>query len=172
MNHRKIQVKSKRDYGNYFVTAFILLLSIVLIITHNKASKQDENYLKDFTLYQEAESHLEAGNINEAILILENLNLNNDDEYNLTYRLGYSYLSVENYRSALTMYTKSIDLNPYLVENNEFMYQYAIILANNEQYDSAILVIDRLLTLPMDETFKKTVTELIDSISNMKGSTT
>ncbi|MDF2068159.1 CDC27 family protein [Bacillus sp. Cr_A10] len=172
MKQRKLLVKTKKSYTNYILVIFILVTCIVLFYVDNKGSKQDEQLLNGNILYHETDVLLQEGNYENAITLLEELHTKYNDDYNITFRLGYSYLSMEQYTSALTMYTRALDLNPYLVENKEFMYQYAITLANCEQVDNALTVVDRLLTLPMDETFEATVLELKDSISNMKGTTT
>lgn len=172
MNQIKLQVKTKKNYTNHIIALFILIVCSILIYTQNQATKQDERMMDDFALYQETSLLLQEGDIENVLPILEDLNTRHGDDYNVTHRLGYSYLTMQQFNTALTMYTKSLDLNPYLVENINFMYEYATTLASNEQYDNALIVIERLLTLPMDESFKATVTELKDSISGMKGSTT
>ncbi|SEM89069.1 Anaphase-promoting complex, cyclosome, subunit 3 [Paenisporosarcina quisquiliarum] len=172
MEQRKLLVKTKKSYTNYILVIFILVTCIVLLYLDNKGSKQDEHLMNGNIIYHETDVLLQEGNYENAITLLEELHNKYNDDYNITFRLGYSYLSMEQYTSALTMYTRTLDLNPYLVENKEFMYQYAIALANCEQVDNALTVVDRLLTLPMDETFEATVFELKESISNMKGTTT
>jgi len=173
MIQKKIQTKPNRNYSNYiFITCIIVVLT-VLIGVENVAEKEDNLLLNDFSLYQKADLLLQEGDTESVIPILEELHKTYNDDFNISYRLGYAYLSTNRYDAALVMYTKSLDLNPYFVENKDFLYEYVIILANNEQNDNAILVIDRLLELPIDENFKGKVTELRDSISiNLKGSTT
>lgn len=173
MIQKKIQTKLKKNYQNYIVIAFIILVLTLLIRVENEAQNEDIILLNDYSLYKEADSLLQEGNIESVIPMLEELYKTYNDDYNISYRLGYTYLTTDNYDAALVMYTKSLDLNPYLVENKDFLYEYAIILEYNEQHDDAILVIDRLLELPIDEDFKGKVTELRDSISiSLKGSTT
>lgn len=172
MTQKKFKTTSNRNYLNYIIIGFIILVSVALIQVQNDAKKQNKLLIDDYLLYQEADSLLQEGNIESVIPMLEELYKTYTDDYNVTHRLGYAYLSTSKYDAALTMYTKSLGLNPYLVENKDFLYEYAIILANKEQNDNAIVVIDRLLTLPMDDAFKGKVTELRDSISNnMKGTT-
>ncbi|MER2076572.1 tetratricopeptide repeat protein [Psychrobacillus psychrotolerans] len=173
MIQKKIQTKPNRNYSNYiFITCIIVVLT-VLIGVENVAEKEDNLLLNDFSLYQKADVLLQEGDMESVIPILKELHKTYNDDFNISYRLGYSYLSTNRYDSALVMYTRSLDLNPYFVENKDFLYEYAIILANNEQNDNAIQVIDRLLELPIDENFKGKVMELRDSISiNLKGSTT
>ncbi|WP_313893790.1 hypothetical protein [Psychrobacillus sp.] len=171
MNQLKLKVKTKKKYTNFIITLFILIVCSILIYAQNQATKQDEKLMDDYALYQETNLLLQEGDIEHVLPILEELNKRHGDDFNVTHRLGYSYLKYQQFNTALTMYTKALDLNPYLVENINFMYEYATTLASNEQYDNALIVIERLLTLPIDESFKATITELKDSISGMKGST-
>lgn len=172
MNQNKIQYKTKKDYTNYFITVFVLLIITILIVSQNEAKDQDEILLNDFSHYQEINTLFEQGNTEYVVDPLEELNKIYNDDYNIAYGLGYAYLNNGRNDAALIMYTRSLDLNPYLVENKDFMYQYALVLSNNKQFDNAIIVIDRLLSLPIDEPFKITINELRDSINEMKGSTT
>lgn len=171
MNQIRIQRKVKKSYMNFILTAFILLICVVISVLQNEAKKQNEVLMSDFLLYQQADSLLKDGKIDEVLPPLEELHTKYNNDYNISNRLGYVYFNVEKIDTALILYNKTLDLNPYLVENKDFMYQYAIVLANNYQYDNAFLVIDRLLRLPMDEDFKAAVIELKDTINGMKGST-
>lgn len=172
MNQNKIRLKTKKDYTNYFITAFVLIVLIIIIFTQNEAKDQDEILLKDYSLYQEVNTILQQGHTEHLIEPLEELSKIYNSDYNITYELGYAYLNNGMYDAALPLYTKTLDLNPYLVENKDFMYQYATVLSNNKQFDNAIIVIDRLLILPIDESFKGAVIDLRDSINKMKGSKT
>lgn len=171
MNRIKIQNKSKREYKNISFIAFILLICILLLFIHNRGKQQDEKLLNDYSLYGDTDLLMQEGKNDLAINLLQDLHTKYGNDYNITYRLGYAYLNMEQYSSALTLYTKTLDLNPYLVENSDFMYQYALVLANLKQVDNAIIVIDKLLTLPMEESLKPTVIQLKDTLSNLKGTT-
>lgn len=172
MKQKKIKAKLKKDYSNYIIIAFALLIITILLVGQNEAKMQNKELLNDHLLYQEIQKNLEAESTENLISGLEELHKKYYDDYNITYRLGFAYLSNGNYEAALIMYSKSLDLNPYLSEDKDFMYYFAVTLSNVKRYDDAVLVIDRLLTLPMDEAFLTTVTELKDSINKMKGSTT
>lgn len=172
MDKKKILSKEKKEYTNYFVTGFILLVAITLVFIQNEAQNQNEKLQRDFSLYQEANSYLQKGETEVIIDTLSELHKTYSDDFNISYGLAFSYLNNGNYEAALPMYTRSLDLNPYLVENIDFIYQYALAFSNNKQYENAIAVIDQLLTLPIDESFKAEINELRDSLSSMKGSTT
>lgn len=167
----RFEVKQKKNYANYILILFILVIGSTLFYVQNQATKQDEKLLNDTVLYREADLQLQEGDIDAALPTLEDLNMKYGTDYNVVHRLGYSYMNKQQFSAALTMYTKSLDLNPYLVENKSFMYEYATVLTSNKQYDDALIVIERLLTLEIDEAFRNSVTELKDSISSMKGST-
>lgn len=171
MNQIKFEVKQRKNYMNYILILFLLVIGLALFYLQNQATKQDEKLLNDSVLYREADLQLQEGDIESALLTLEDLNMRYATDYNVVHRLGYSYMNKQQYSAALTMYIKALDLNPYLVENKNFMYEYATVLTNNKRYDDALIVIERILTLEIDEAFRNTVTELKDSISSMKGST-
>ncbi|KQL36913.1 M48 family metallopeptidase [Psychrobacillus sp. FJAT-21963] len=170
MNQIKFEVKRK-NYMNYILCLFVLVIGSTLFYLQNQATKQNEKLLNDTVLYREADLQLQEGDIDSALLTLEELNKRYAADYNVVHRLGYSYMNKQQFSKALIMYTKALDLNPYLVENKNFMYEFATVLTSNKQYDNAIIVIERILTLEIDEAFRNTVTELKDSISSMKGST-
>ncbi|WP_427138227.1 tetratricopeptide repeat protein [Psychrobacillus psychrodurans] len=172
INQKKFFSKEKRDYTNYFIAGFILLIAATLVFIQNEAQNQNNKLQRDFLLYQETNTYLQKGETEPIIEPLSKLHETYNMDFNISYGLAFSYLNNGNYEAALPMYTKSMDLNPFLVENEDFMYQYALVLSYNEQYEDAITVINQLLTLPIDESFKAEVTKLKDSLSNKKGSTT
>ena len=171
MNKRIINSKRDKIYINYIITGFILIVFVLLIIVENLGSKQDELLLNDFTMFEEASALIESGSSTEALQTLENLNTKYSGDFNISHRLGIAYLSSEQYKPALTMFTRTLDLNPYLVENTDYLYQYALTLANNEQFDNSILVIDKLLSYQLEEELKSKVVKLREEINNLKGST-
>jgi len=172
MNKRIINSKRDKNYINYIITGFILIVFVLLIIVENLGNKQDELLLSDFTMFEEASALVESGSSTEALQTLENLNTKYSGDFNISHRLGIAYLSSEQYKPALTMFTRTLDLNPYLVENTDYLYQYAVTLANNEQFDNSILVIDKLLSYELEEELKNNVVKLREEINNLKGSTT
>ena len=163
MNRNTFSKSSNQvDYLKYILIGLVLFGVIALIWTNHVAKKTDEELIQDFSTIQQSTQKLSIGEIDVASF--EKLQQKYPKEYLIAYQLGYAYLTMGNMQPALTMYTRAIDLNPYLVENNEFMYQYALVLANNEQKDSAKTVIARAQQLPGDENYIQRLESLLTQV--------
>ncbi|MFB5086105.1 hypothetical protein PGC35_02610 [Psychrobacillus sp. PGGUH221] len=128
------------------------------------ANKQDEEFLNDYTLFQKLTDKQSSEEIQDTTEQLEILQKKYSDEYLFAYQLGLAHLNKGNMERALIMYGRTLDLNPYIVENKEFMYQYAFILVNNEQIDNAKIVVERAEQLPSDEEYQTRLAALLESI--------
>ncbi|MCK1995781.1 tetratricopeptide repeat protein [Psychrobacillus psychrodurans] len=164
MNKYTVLKKSKRsNLFKYIFYLLIILIIIVLFWTDKMGDKQDEEFLDDYTLLQTLinQTSNQAPNTIEQLSALQQKYSN---EYLIAYHLGIAYLNEGNIQQALIMYKRTLDLNPFVVENKEFMYQYALILGNNEQIDNAMRVVERAKQLSPNEEYQSKLNSLVESI--------
>ena len=144
MNKFEVSPKNKQTWILkliLFVLLFTMIISFIWI--NNSANKQNEELLNDFSLLQQVTERQNGGEMEEVIPDLEKLQETNPKDYKVAFQLGLAYLNVGEYQSAKMMYTRALGLFPKFVEDKEFMYQYAYILANNEELNNAKVVIER-----------------------------
>lgn len=165
MNKVSISKKSKQlNLLNYIFVLLLFFVVVVIIWSNTTTSTQDDEWLNDYSLLQQLTDPQSTENAEGMIGQLEILQKKYPSEYMLAYQLGLAYLNAGNMKQASTMYGRTIDLNPYITENKEFMYQYAIILANDEQQDHAKNVVERAMQLPTDEEYQTRLASLLETI--------
>lgn len=160
---------NKKDFGKYVFIILLISVLLVLVWQNKLAEKQNTILLNDYAVYQQADEMMQNQEFDQSINVLEDLNAKYNNEFQISYWLGYSYLYSNKFESAVILYNKSLDLNPYLVENTDFMYQYAVALANSEKYEDSLIVINRILTYPIEDSLRTTLNEIINSINAERG---
>jgi tetratricopeptide (TPR) repeat protein len=153
---------NQMDYLKYTMLTLLTFGLIVILWTNHMAKEQDKELVQDFSELQQATQKLTTGEI--SMDSFENLQKKYPDDFMLNYQLGYAYLSAENMKPALTMFKRALDLKPFLVENNEFMYQYALVLLNNKELESAKTVITRAKQLSGDENYIQRIENLLTQL--------
>ncbi|MEK4083009.1 tetratricopeptide repeat protein [Psychrobacillus sp. FSL K6-1415] len=167
MNKFEVSQKNKESWILKLIL-FILIFTIIVsfIWIDNSANKQNEELLNDFSLLQQVTERQNGGEMEEVIPDLEKLQKKNPNDYKIAFQLGLAYLNVGEYQSAKIMYTRALDLFPKFVEDKEFMYQYAYILANNEELNNAKVVIEQSKALSSDEEYQSRLTSLLEQIED------
>lgn len=160
--------ESKRKYILLGIVAFIV---IGLITAKVLASKQDEEFLKDDMLYQQASQLLQEGNTADALIVVNELLASQPKSETVNYLAGMITAQTEDYKQAAILFQKTLDINPHKVEDAMFMLQFGEILVLAERYDDAKIVLERCRTsgwAPEEfPTYQERVTELLTQIENM-----
>ncbi|TQR21222.1 tetratricopeptide repeat protein [Psychrobacillus vulpis] len=164
---KKLAVTSKSekfDFLKYTFFFILILVIVVLVWMNNMSAKKDEVLLNDYVLLDQLSKQEFSENKDAVIQQYEKLQKKYPENYMIAFQLGYTYLGADKIKPATVMYARAMDLNPYLVENPEFMYQYSVALINNEQTENAKTVIDRAKHLSTDEAYQARLTNLIEII--------
>ncbi|MCZ8532023.1 tetratricopeptide repeat protein [Psychrobacillus psychrodurans] len=165
MKKQSLTKKSEKNIFWKYIFFFILIISIVvLILMINYSTKQDEVLLNDYVLLDQLSKREFSENKEDVIDQYETLLKKYPRTYMITYQLGYAYLEADMIKPAVKMYARALDLNPYLVENPDFMYQYSVALINNEEAENAKNVIERAIHLSVEEEYQARLTNLLEII--------
>lgn len=159
--------ESKRKYILLGIVAFIV---IGLITAKVLASKQDEQFLNDDLLYQQAGQLLQEGNVADASIVVKELLESQPQSEMVNYLAGMIAAQTEDYKQSAILFQKTLDINPHKVEDAMFMLQFGEILVLAERYDDAKVVLERCRAggwAPEEfPTYQERVTELLTQIEN------
>lgn len=135
----------------YTVAVIVTALLIGLGYASFAGKKQDEQLVSEQGAFYQALQYIQDGKSNEALPLLQLVDKENSNSAVVKYYLGSTYASMGNWNSAVMEYQKTLDLNPYKVEDSIFMFQFASILISAEKLDAAKVVLERCQTLPAPE---------------------
>ncbi|MBM7609061.1 putative Zn-dependent protease [Lysinibacillus composti] len=150
------------------IVAFIVL---GVIVANVMASKQDKQFSMEDTLYKQAtELHSQGNNTEAATYIKELLKLQSESEA-VNYLGAVIAASNNEMQQAATLLQKTLDINPYKVEDPMFMLQFGETLYHIERYDDAKIVLTRCQEAGWAPesfpTYQERVAELLSLIENM-----
>lgn len=161
--------ESKRKYILLGIVTFIVL---GLITAKVFASKQDEGFLKDDMLYQQASQLFQEGNTTDASIVVNELLVRQPKSEVVNYLAGMISANTGEYTQSAILLQKTLDINPHKVEDPMFMLQFGEVLVLAERYEDAKIVLEtcREWGWAPEEfpTYQERVTELLTQIENMQ----
>ncbi|WP_169818537.1 tetratricopeptide repeat protein [Domibacillus iocasae] len=131
----------------WVIAGFLFVILIGLIYTYTAAKSQDEVYLQNYSKYEKAVELFEAQQFDQALPLFEELEKEQPRSAVIKNYLGIAYVNTGNVDAAITKYQNVLDLNPYKVEDAQFMIQFGEILLFADQKDDAKKVLEKCLTL-------------------------
>lgn len=132
----------KKDITRKYILLGIILFVVVGLFTANiLAKKQDEKFAVEDLLYTQALQLYEAGDYKQAETMIEDLIKEQADSEVVNHLGGLIAASNGDYKAASVFMQKSLDLNPYKVENAMFMLQFGEILLNAERFKEAKIIL-------------------------------
>lgn len=140
--------RNEKMYINNSIRKYILLgitviLLIGIVIASVLAKKQNEEFEKENFIYQQALEMYQSENYEGAKMLISDLVMEHDDSEIVNYLAGLIDASNNDFTSAAVYMQKSLDINPYKVEEPMFMLQFGEILFRAERFEDAKLVLDR-----------------------------
>ena len=159
--------KSRR----YIFLAFVLFIIVGISTAKVLGAKQDEKYLTQYTYYQQAQQLVAEANYTEADKYLHELLLEQPNSEALNYLAGLTSANLGDFGKAAILMQKTLDINPYKVEDAMFMLQFGEILLNSERYEDAKIVLTRCKEMGwVPEQFpdyQQRITELLAQIEEL-----
>lgn len=159
--------ESKRKYILLGIVAFIVL---GLITAKVFASKQDEEFLKDDLLYQQASQLFQEGNTADASIVVKELLERQPKSEVVNYLAGMISANTGEYTQAAILLQKTLDINPHKVEDPMFMLQFGEVLVLAERHADAKIVLEKCREwgwAPEEfPTYQERITELLTQIEN------
>lgn len=127
----------------YIFIGLLILIIIGVIVANILAKKQDEEFATEDFLYNQALQLYKDGDYERAQLLVSELTIERADSEIVNYLAGLIAASNNEYESASILMQKSLDINPYKVENAIFMLQFGEILFLAKRYEDAKIVLNR-----------------------------
>lgn len=160
----------KESTRKYILLGMVLFIVIGLISAKVMAKKQDNEFLADDAMYQQASQLYTEGHYAEATEMI-NILLSRQPKSEVVNYLG-GLLTANNgdYTQAAILLQKTLDINPHKVEDPMFMLQFAEVLFFAERYKDAKVVLEKCREwgwAPEDyPTYQERVTDLLTQIEN------
>ncbi|KPC99191.1 Tetratricopeptide repeat protein [Geobacillus sp. BCO2] len=152
-----------------FLSLLVLILSGISY-AHWKGQQQDEQFLKDYTEYQQAVQLMQQGRAEQALPLLRSLLGKYPDRYNIMRTLGLAYAMKNDFQKAAFYYEKAIRKRPFLQQDPIFTLQFGEILYYNGEYAKAKAYLEKSKQLPGSETYHARIDELLSQIQYQKSS--
>ncbi|MER2108112.1 MAG: hypothetical protein ABS949_14345 [Solibacillus sp.] len=130
--------ESNRKYILAGIVAFVL---VGLFVANFMATKQDEAFMQEDMLYQQAIQMLNEGNFIDAYAMLQKVLETQPNSEDANYAMALVAANSGEFGRAAIAGQKTLDLNPYKVEDPIFMLQFGEILVSNERFDDAKTVL-------------------------------
>lgn len=122
------------------VQVFIGIIGIILIgllYSNIMGNKQNEEFKKDYLLYQSSLTMLQENQGVEAKKVLTTLAEKYPNQYIISRYAGLAYAMIGENQAAETYYQKAIDQRPFLQVDPMFILQFGEIAYFNENYAKA-----------------------------------
>ena len=161
--------ESKRKYILLGIVAFIIIGFITAKVL---ASKQDDKFLEDDMLYQQASHLYSDGNYPAAGELINDLLLRQPNSEAVNYLGGLIKANLGDFKQSAILLGKTLDINPHKVEEAMYMLQFAEVLFFAERYEDSKVVLEKCREWGWAPegypTYQEHVTELLTQIENME----
>lgn len=155
----------------YILLGIVLFIILGVIVSKVLANDQDKQFVLADALYQQAFQLAGEGNYEEASLYINELLKLQPDSEAVNYLGGLTAANTDKLEEAVVLFQKTLDLNPYRVEDPMFMLQFGEILLKVERYSDAKIVLTNCQEsgwAPEEfPTYQEQVTKLLNTIENM-----
>mgnify|MGYP003554169788 CR=1 FL=1 len=131
-------IESNRKYILAGITAFIV---VGLFVANVLANKQDEQFAYEDKLYAHASQLYTDGNYIDAMVTINELLELQPNSQEVNYLGGLTAANAGEYKQSAILLQKTMDINPYKVEDAIFMLQFGEILFLSERYEDAKVVL-------------------------------
>lgn len=155
----------------YILIGFVAFIIVGFITAKVLASKQDEEFVVDDKLYQQASELYNEGKYPAAGELINELLLRQPNSEIVNYLGGLNSANNGDYKQSVVLLQKTLDINPHKVEDPMFMLQFGEALFFAERYDDSKIVLEKCREwgwVPESyPTYQERVMELLTQIENM-----
>ena len=133
----------KESTRKYILLVVVLFIIVGLVFAKVLAKKQDTQFLTEDILYQQAVQLYGESKFSKASIYINELLLVQPKSEAVNYLGGLVAANNNDYQQATILLQKTLDINPYKVEDAIFMLQFGEILVLDERYENAKTVLVR-----------------------------
>lgn len=127
----------------YILLGLVGVIVIGIITANIVAKKQDDEFLLQDALYQQAKQAYNEQNFEQAVQLTTELLKMKPKAESVNYLGGLSAANIGNYEQAAILLQKTLDINPHKVEDPMFMLQFGEVLFSAERLKDAKVVLLR-----------------------------
>lgn len=131
----------KDSTRKYILIGLVLLIVIGLFTAKVLGKQQDEEFAMDDALYEQVSQLYSEGKYEEAAQYSTELLQRQPDSEAVNYIGGLVAANTNEYEQAAILLQKTVELNPYKVEDSVFMLQFGEVLYGAERYADAQIVL-------------------------------
>ena len=161
----------KESTRKYILLGIVAIIIVGILSAKVMGKKQDEVFASEDILYQQVTQLYSEGNYEQASTFASKLLLEQPKSEVVNYLGAIIAASNNDFTQAAILMQKTMDLNPYKVEDAMFMLQFGEILYFAERYEDAKIVLVRCQESgwapEQYPTYQERVTELLTLIENM-----
>lgn len=165
-------MKLKDSIRRYILFGIVTFIILGLVVAKVLAGVQDRRYLDEETLYYQAYELASQGRYEEASVYINELLTTKPNSEAINYLGGLITANTGEVQRATTLFQKTLDLNPYRVEEPMFMLQFGEALYNSQRFEDAKIVLINCLESGWEPdefpNYKERVEQLLNSIENMQ----
>jgi len=127
----------------YILLGVVIFIVIGLLSAKAIAKKQDNEFLTEDLMYQQASQLSSEGNFEEASKHINDLLLKQPNSEMANYFGGIIAANKRDFKQSTILLQKTLDINPYKVEDAIFMLQFGEALFFAERYEDAKIVLEK-----------------------------
>ncbi|UUV25084.1 MULTISPECIES: M48 family metallopeptidase [Lysinibacillus] len=127
----------------YILSSVVALIVVGIIVATVLANKQDEEFMMDENLYNNAVQLQSSGDLEGAEVVLSQVLKSHSNSEIANYVTGITMAQSGDMNQAAILMQKVLDINPYKVEDPRFMIQLGEIFVGAERYAEAKIVLKR-----------------------------
>lgn len=152
----------------YILLGMLVFIVLGLVVAKVMAKSQDEQFATEGVLFQQAIQLSNEGKYEEASPYINKLLKLQPDSEDANYLGGLIAANTGEMKQSAILFQKTLEINPYRVEDPMFMLQFGETLLNVERYEDAKTVLTRCRDsawAPKEfPNYQKRVAELLKSI--------
>ncbi|MGE7020689.1 tetratricopeptide repeat protein [Solibacillus cecembensis] len=133
----------KESTRKYILLGAVLFIIVGLVAAKVLAKGQDTQFTTEDVLYQQAAQMYNEGNYSDALVFTNELLLAQPKSEAVNYLGGLVAANAGEYQQAAVLLQKTLDINPYKVEDAMFMLQFGEVLVSAERHEDAKTVLVR-----------------------------
>ena len=160
----------KESTRKYLLVGIVIFIIIGLVSAKVLAKKQDNEFVANEALYEQAVQLYSTGNTADAGSLIDELLKKQPESEIVNYLGGMVAAGNEDYGQAAVLLQKVLDINPYKVEDPMFMLQFAEVLVHVERFDDAAVILERCREAEWAPeefpTYQERVTQLLADIES------
>ena len=137
----------------FIVIGFSLFVILGMITASVMGKKQDKAFQINDAEYSKVVQLVQEKKYAEVLQASEMLKSHQNSSEQVNYLIAFAAANTGEAETSLRHMERTLDLNPYRVEDSLFMLQYADILIMAGKKEEAMLVLDRCATLPDPENY-------------------